>query len=103
MGEAIKGFFVKLVANVFENEPQQQLATRIEFSGEFDNPETSVWAAITTFMRNAFVQALQPGLEGSVAPGRAERIKDGAPAAEGPEEKEERRAEEEKEELKEKR
>lgn len=103
VGEAIKGFFVKLVANVFENQPEQQLATRIEFSGEFDNPETSVWEAITTFMRNAFVQALQPGLEGSVAPGRAQRIKDGAPAAEGPEEKEERRAEEEKEELKEKR
>lgn len=103
VGEAIKGFFVKLVANVFENKPEEQLATKIEFSGKFENPETSVWEAVTTFMRNAFVQALQPGLEGSVAPGRAKQVKEGAPPGEGREEKEERRTEEEKEELKEKR
>jgi len=102
-GEAIKGFFVKLVANVFENEPREQLATRIEFSGKFENPETSVWEAVTTFLRNAFVQALQPGLEGSVAPGRAKRIREGASPGDGRGEREEERTEREKEALKEKR
>lgn len=103
LGEAIKGFFVKLVANVFENKPEEQLATKIEFSGEFENPETSVWEAATTFLRNAFVQALRPGLEGSVAPGRVRRIEEGAPAGREREQKEERRTQKEKEELKEQR
>lgn len=103
IGEAIKGFFAKLVANVFENEPKEQLATKIEFTGKFENPETSVWEAAMTFLRNAFVRALQPGLEGSVAPERVRQMEEGAPSGTGREEKEERRTEKEKEELKEKR
>lgn len=74
VGEAVKGFFVKLMAQIFENEPKEQVATRIPFSGSFENPETSVWAAVVMFVRNAFVRALAPRLEGSVAPKQAEKV-----------------------------
>ncbi len=67
LGETIKAFFVKIVAGVFENEPKEQLATKIEFSGSFENPKISLWDAVTEFLRNAF-EALPPGLEGSVSP-----------------------------------
>jgi len=71
--EAIKGFFVKIVAAVFKNKPKDQLATRIEFSGTFENPDVSVWQAVSDFLQNAFVQALEPGLEGNVAPAEMQR------------------------------
>lgn len=73
IGEAIKGFFVKIIASVFENKAKEQLATKLEFSGTFDNPEISVWDAVASFMRNAFVQALEPSLEGTLAPEQAKK------------------------------
>ena len=75
--DAVKGFFVKLIAQIFENEPKEQLATRIEFAGTFENPEVSVWEAVTMFARNAFVRALAPRLEGSVAPQQRRAIEGG--------------------------
>lgn len=77
--EAVKGFFVKLMARIFENEPKEQIATVIEFSGSFDDPEISLWEAVITFIRNAFVQALRPGLDASVAPREAEKAKSAPP------------------------
>lgn len=73
IAESVKGFFVKLLARIFENEPKEQLATRIDFSGRFDNPETSVWQAVVLFIRKAFVRALTPGLDASVAPEQARK------------------------------
>lgn len=69
---AVKGFVVKIVANLFKNEPKEQLASKIEFSGTFEDPDISVWEAVTSFLRNAFVQALEPRLEGSHAPAQAD-------------------------------
>jgi len=66
--DAVKGFFVKLLADLFENKPKEQLASKIEFSGSFRDPDINLWTAVSTFMFNAFVRALDPGLEGSVAP-----------------------------------
>ena len=76
LGEVIKGFFAKILEAVFENKSKQQLATKIEFSGTFENPKVSVWSAISNLLRNAFVQALDPSLEGSVAPAEAQKAKD---------------------------
>jgi hypothetical protein len=72
-GEAIKGFFVKIIDAVFENKPNQQVATRVEFEGTFENPDVSVWSAVASFLRNAFVSALDPSLEGTVAPEQAKK------------------------------
>jgi hypothetical protein len=80
IGEAIKGFFVKIISAVFENKSKEQLATKIEFSGRFDDPDVSIWGAVLAFLRNAFISALPAGLEGSVAPGQVE---EGRPATKG--------------------
>lgn len=68
MGETVKAFFVKLMSKVFENKPQEQLATKLEFAGDFADPNIGVWEAVIEFFRNAFVEALPAGLDGSVAP-----------------------------------
>jgi hypothetical protein len=72
--ETVKGFFVKIVANLFENKAKNQLATKVPFSGSFENPDISIWEAVTSFLRNAFIQALSPALEGSVAPGQKKKL-----------------------------
>ena len=101
LGETIKAFFVKIAAGVFENEPKEQLATKIDFSGSFENPKISLWDAVMEFLRNAF-EALPPGLEGSVSPEEVgiKRAKDAD--ARDEQRQEQRRTREEREALEEK-
>ncbi len=41
-------------------------AARIPLEGTFEDPDVDVWGAIGSALRNAFIQALVPGLEGSI-------------------------------------
>jgi len=66
IGEAFKGFAVKMVAYLLKNHPKDRLATRIEISGELDHPEVNIWVAVSSFLRNWLVKAIAPGIEGSV-------------------------------------
>lgn len=97
-GEAVKAFFVKIMAGVFENKPKEQLATKIDFSGNFKNPKISVWDAVTEFMRNAF-EALPPGLEGSVSPEEVGIKRADDAQSQQKQRKEERKTREEREEI----
>jgi Domain of Unknown Function (DUF748) len=51
------------VAKVFENRPNEQVATRAEISGRIDNPQVSVVDVIVRLVQNAFFKAILPGLE----------------------------------------
>lgn len=55
-----------LVTEVFENQPRDQVATRIPFSGNLKNPSANIWATIAMIIRNAFIEALIPGIERSI-------------------------------------
>ncbi len=57
--EAIVG----TVTEIFENQPKDQVATEIPISGKFDDPEIGVWSTIGGLLKNAFIQALVPGIE----------------------------------------
>lgn len=57
--EAIVG----TVASIFENQPKDQIATRIPMSGSIKDPNTGIWTAVWELVRNAFIQALFPGIE----------------------------------------
>lgn len=56
---------VELGTEIFENDDKQQVATRIPFSGKLEKPEADVGTTVIYVLRNAFVRALQRGLEGS--------------------------------------
>jgi hypothetical protein len=60
--EALVGFASK----VFQNRREDQVATRIPFSGEFEDPDIGTVAAIASLIRNAFVSALSQSVEGTV-------------------------------------
>jgi hypothetical protein len=54
------------VSEVLENQPKDQMATQIPFSGRFDNPKAGLWASVGALLRNAFVRALRPSLSHSI-------------------------------------
>ncbi len=60
--EAIVG----TVAAIFENQPKDQLATKIPVSGSFQNTDVDIWATLGTLLRNAFIRALLPRFERTV-------------------------------------
>jgi Domain of Unknown Function (DUF748) len=60
--EALVGF----AAKVFENSSEDQVATQIPLSGEFENPKAGILPAIVNLLRNAFVAAFAHSLEGSI-------------------------------------
>lgn len=58
--------FLDFAANVLENPEADQVAARIPFKGTIENPETSLFATISSVLRNAFVSAFARSLEGSI-------------------------------------
>lgn len=55
---------VEVVTSVFQNQPEQQFATRIPIQGSIDDRELGLLPALAGILRNAFVQAYRPDFEG---------------------------------------
>lgn len=53
------------VAEIFQNQPNDRLATRIPIEGRFDQPRVGAGKAIFALLRNAFIRALRHGLDAS--------------------------------------
>jgi hypothetical protein len=71
-----QGFFasaweaiVGTTAEVFEDQPNDRVATRIPVTGTVDDPSVGFWATLGNVLRNAFLEAFVPQLEGSVGEG----------------------------------
>jgi hypothetical protein len=58
--------FVGAVGQVFKNQSKDQVATKVSFQGDFDNPNTDVLSAVFNVLRNAFIQALQPAIDNEI-------------------------------------
>lgn len=69
------------VGKLFTNHEEHQMATTIPLQGSIGDPGTSTLTVIGGLFRNAFIQALKPGVEGTVdldkvdAPEKAEKKK----------------------------
>ncbi len=59
------------VAEILKNQPKDQIATRIPLSGDIGNPDAGFFATIGNLLRNAYIQALFPNLEGYLGRGGA--------------------------------
>lgn len=60
---------VGLVKEVGENQPRDQVATQVPITGNVNQPDTDVWATITNTLKNAFIEAFNKGIEGTVEHG----------------------------------
>lgn len=65
-GKIVWEGFVGFLNMVFKNWNKDRLATKIPIEGDLSNPEVNVWQTIMGVLKNAFVEAIQPGLEGKV-------------------------------------
>lgn len=61
--------FVGGVGEIFQNQPKDQLATKIPFKGNLDNPKTNIWQAIANILQNAFIRAIQPSIDNEISIG----------------------------------
>jgi hypothetical protein len=69
----VKTFAERLVtgvATLLENPPRDEVATKIDVQGRLDQPQTSTLQAIANLLRNAFIEAILPGLEREIRGGR---------------------------------
>lgn len=64
------------VAEIFENQRKDQLATKIPFKGDMDKPDTNVWYALSNVLQNAFIHALQPTIDNEISIGSVKVGKD---------------------------
>ncbi|WP_025764646.1 DUF748 domain-containing protein [Dyadobacter tibetensis] len=55
------------VGQILRNHPKDQVATKIPFKGELKDPKTNVWYALGQILQNAFIQALQPSIDGEIS------------------------------------
>lgn len=51
------------VGTVFKNQPRDQVATKVQMEGSFQNPDIQTLDAIWQVLRNAFIQALMPSID----------------------------------------
>jgi len=59
---------VGTVGELLTNQPRDQFGTRVTIEGDIEDPKTSVLEIIGNVLRNAFVRAYLPRIEGKVAP-----------------------------------
>ena len=85
---------IGLVSMIFKNYSVDQIATKVPVSGSFEDPKVNIWRTIMNALRNAFIEAINPKLDGTVDMGKL---------AENEKELRKQKKEEKKEERKEKR
>ncbi len=69
IGRILWETLIGTVAEIFTNQPKDQLATKIPIQGKFENPNTNLWTAISYILRNAFVNALKPSVDNTISIG----------------------------------
>jgi hypothetical protein len=74
LGQKLWESVVGVVGEVFENQPREQVATKVPIEGTFDNPEISLWNAVAYVLRNAFVYALKPSIDQTIDIGKVEDV-----------------------------
>lgn len=101
----LKEVGIGLLSSIFKNRRLDRQATKIPISGDINNPDIDVWTTIINAVKNAFIKAIDPGLEGSVDVGKLKDDKEKLKEKEKEERKKERKQkrEERKKERQEKR
>lgn len=57
---------VAALMEIFQNQPRDQFATRVELEGDISDPDANIWSTIAGILRNAFIEAFSRGTEGTV-------------------------------------
>lgn len=66
LGQIAWETLVGSLAEIFQNQSKEQLATKVNIEGRFDNPHINTWRAIAYVLRNAFLRALKASIDESI-------------------------------------
>jgi hypothetical protein len=66
IGQILWETLIGSAAEAFQNQPNEQLATKIPIRGSFENPQPGLWDAVSYVLRNAFVNALKPSIDNTI-------------------------------------
>ena len=69
------------------NDKTEKVATVVPIEGSFDDPKVNAWVIVATALRNAFIQAIFGGLEGTISLEDVETVSTSAKAEPEEEEK----------------
>jgi hypothetical protein len=58
---------VEAGTELFENDEKEQVATRVPLSGKLEQPQADIGTTVVYVLRNAFITALQGGIDNSIA------------------------------------
>ncbi|MCW8109026.1 DUF748 domain-containing protein [Alteromonas ponticola] len=64
--EGLTEMLSAFVTEIFENQSEDQIATRIPIEGSIEEPDTAIIPSILGILKNAFIRAMQGDLENSV-------------------------------------
>ena len=64
--QAVWESIVGLTTKALQNQPKEQLATRIPFEGSIDDPNINFLSLLVNILRNAFIKAFAPKLDESI-------------------------------------
>lgn len=68
VAQRVKEKVVSAVSTVLKNDEEKKVATKAPFAGNFADNKVDVWTTIVNLLRNAFVQGLRGGFEGTPTP-----------------------------------
>ncbi|MGC3947028.1 MAG: DUF748 domain-containing protein [Chryseolinea sp.] len=57
---------VGAAGQIFKNQPEDQVATKIPFEGDLNKPDADVWTTVVNVLQNAFIQAIQPSIDNEI-------------------------------------
>jgi len=66
--EGVVGF----VAEVFENQKEDQFATKIPLQGDLNSPDASIWSTIWNIFSNAFIEAFNKDIDNTISAAEAD-------------------------------
>jgi hypothetical protein len=55
-----------IAAEILENQPRDQVATRVVLRGRLDSPDVNIWKVVGGLLRNAFWEAFKHGIDRSL-------------------------------------
>lgn len=76
LGQILWETLIGSSAEVLQNQDKDQLASKIQIKGNFDDPAINLWRAISFVLRNAFVRALRPSIDNTINISRLEDTED---------------------------
>jgi len=65
--DVIKGTVIEVLITILTNNPKDRVGTRLQITGRYDQPGISLWVAVTSALRNAFIQALPASLDNKIS------------------------------------